>query len=202
MCLSLQSFLTFAKNACTSSGCHPKTRVNMAMVKPSIPSRVFARVHRPNVLCFWSTGQGLAGHLNKMCCTLTKPAAFIHSAYLSGLLRSWPTSFDASNMRFVHLYTECCGVIVPSSLATGIESSCISSQPPGLRFLWGIHVSIIRGNVKGESTLQSLLHHFFLLHGAVKLSGMDEVELFCENPWFVGVIDEKGDVWWTTKRVS
>jgi hypothetical protein len=37
--------------------------------------------------------------------------------------------------------------------------------------------------------LQSLLHQFLLLDGAVKLSGMDEVKLFFEHPWLVGVID-------------
>jgi hypothetical protein len=83
-----------------------------------------------------------------------------------------------------------------SSLHTGKERSCISNQPPGLRFLSKFSLALLFKILETlVNILERLTDQFLLLNSAVELSRMNEVELLFKDPWLVGIINYKGQVW-------
>lgn len=141
---SLHSAMTLVMKSQTSSFFQPKNRVKSASMMDSRPNTKLASVHSPIVLCLASRGHWLMGHLKGMRTMSTNPAFRIISTDRPHVSRRNPDRSPASIINSVHLPKSDCGVMEPSSHLIGKLMSCISSQPPELRFLSPRSLSVSR----------------------------------------------------------
>lgn len=97
---------------------------------------MFSCTHAPTSLYFLSFGHGLMGHLYSTTVMLTNPASLSCCSYRSTLFMGAPNWMEASRKRWSHRLMAQSGGREPSSHRSGLEGSCSSTHPPGLRCLF------------------------------------------------------------------